>query len=109
MDLLIEIIKQNPLLYAFFIIINSLFIGAGIGFGLYKGIDKLFDIWVAIRVNTDEIPALINLNKEHKQDIKEVKKILERHDLEVQEIRSEIRKVLDDHDENIKEELKKIS
>lgn len=93
MDILVNLIKTNPLLYAFFVVTNSLLVGAGAGMGLYKGINKLFDYWISIKVNTDQIPALVELNKdnyrEQQKEIENLKKILEKHDLEVKE---EIRK-----------------
>ena len=113
MEILVEIIKTNPLLYAFFVVVSSLSTGIGAGFGLYKGIDKLFSYWIKVKINTDQIPALIDLNKdnhsENQQELENLKKILENHNLQALEIKDDVRKILEKHDKEVKEKLKKIS
>ena len=84
-----EIIKNYPLL-------NAVFIGIGMGGGIYAGINKLFDLFIAIKLNTNDIPSIFEntkdlkkSNKKQEEKICELKKILIEHDLEIKE---EIRK-----------------
>ena len=84
-----EILKNYPLL-------NAVFIGIGMGGGIYAGINKLFDLFIAIKLNTSDIPSILDntddimeQNREQQNKIDELKKIIENHDLTVKE---EIRK-----------------
>jgi hypothetical protein len=75
--------KTNPLFYYFFVMLNFLIVGIGAGMGIYKSINKLFDYWLSIKVNTDQIPSLIEINKSQNEEITEIKKCIEEHDLEI--------------------------
>ena len=83
-----DIIKNYPLL-------NAVFIGIGMGGGIYAGINKLFDLFISIKLNTSEIPSIyentVHLkqsNKKQQDKIDELKKIIENHDFTVkQELR----------------------
>ena len=83
-----DIIKNYPLL-------NAIFIGIGMGGGIYAGINKLFDLFITIKLNTSEIPSIykntVDLKKSNKKQqdkIDELKKIIENHDFIVkQELR----------------------
>ena len=48
-----ELFKNYPF-------INAVFIGIGMGGGIYAGINKLFDLFIAIKINTNEIPSISN-------------------------------------------------
>jgi hypothetical protein len=80
-----ELFKNYPF-------INAVFIGIGMGGGIYAGINKLFDLFIAIKLNTSEIPSILDntddimdQNREQQNKIDELKKIIEKHDIDMKD------------------------
>jgi adenine C2-methylase RlmN of 23S rRNA A2503 and tRNA A37 len=80
-----ELFKNYPF-------INAVFIGIGMGGGIYAGINKLFDLFIAIKINTNEIPSISNnlddikdYSESQSEEIKKLKKIIEKHDIDMKE------------------------
>jgi len=80
-----ELFKNYPF-------INAVFIGIGMGGGIYAGINKLFDLFIAIKINTNEIPSISNnlddikdYSKSQSEEIKKLKKIIEKHDIDMKD------------------------
>jgi len=80
-----ELFKNYPF-------INAVFIGIGMGGGIYAGINKLFDLFIAIKINTNEIPSISNNIddiKDHtenqSEEIRKLKKIIEKHDIDMKD------------------------
>lgn len=80
-----ELFKNYPF-------INAVFIGIGMGGGIYAGINKLFDLFIAIKINTNEIPSISNNIEDIKdhsvnqsEEIKKLKKIIEKHDIDMKD------------------------
>jgi hypothetical protein len=78
-----ELFKNYPF-------INAVFIGIGMGGGIYAGINKLFDLFIAIKINTNEIPSISNNiddikdhSENQSEEIKKLKKIIEKHDIDM--------------------------
>jgi len=78
-----ELFKNYPF-------INAVFIGIGMGGGIYAGINKLFDLFIAIKINTNEIPSISNnlddikdYSESQSEEIKKLKKIIEKHDIDM--------------------------
>jgi adenine C2-methylase RlmN of 23S rRNA A2503 and tRNA A37 len=80
-----ELFKNYPF-------INAVFIGIGMGGGIYAGINKLFDLFIAIKINTNEIPSISNniddikdYSKSQSEEIRKLKKIIEKHDIDMKD------------------------
>jgi hypothetical protein len=80
-----ELFKNYPF-------INAVFIGIGMGGGIYAGINKLFDLFIAIKINTNEIPSISNnlddikdYSENQSEEIKKLKKIIEKHDIDMKD------------------------
>jgi len=80
-----ELFKNYPF-------INAVFIGIGMGGGIYAGINKLFDLFIAIKINTNEIPSISNniddikdYSESQSEEIKKLKKIIEQHDIDMKD------------------------
>jgi adenine C2-methylase RlmN of 23S rRNA A2503 and tRNA A37 len=80
-----ELFKNYPF-------INAVFIGIGMGGGIYAGINKLFDLFIAIKINTNEIPSISNnlddikdYSESQSEEIKKLKKIIEKHDIDMKD------------------------
>jgi N-acetyl-anhydromuramyl-L-alanine amidase AmpD len=81
-----ELFKNYPF-------INAVFIGIGMGGGIYAGINKLFDLFIAIKINTNEIPSISNnlddikdYSESQSEEIKKLKKIIEKHDIDMKDM-----------------------
>jgi hypothetical protein len=80
-----ELFKNYPF-------INAVFIGIGMGGGIYAGINKLFDLFIAIKINTNEIPSISNNiddikdhSENQSEEIRKLKKIIEKHDIDMKD------------------------
>jgi hypothetical protein len=62
------------------------------GGGIYAGINKLFDLFIAIKINTNEIPSISNNiddikdhSENQSEEIRKLKKIIEKHDIDMKD------------------------